>query len=222
MKPSGILATLALLIGPSAPAAAQEPDPEVPSAPAELALRELQTLREQPIQDPARRLRLELHLIYHVAAEHEPWVDSLQAIVDDPETAEALDPAIVQAYLGGTEVLRAKHGTWPPSRLKWVRRGVANLDGARSLAPDDLDVVYLQTASTLFLPFFMARGEEAEADLADLANALLSGPGDLDPSVHERMVGFVTDHSDRLDPAVRGRVHSEWGVPAADQSDGRR
>ena len=216
-----LLTLILLVLASTGSVAAQEGDPDVPRVPSEEALEEWRILQKSPLADSERNLRLELHLLYHVAAEDEPCVDSLQVLAEDTLTLQSLERPLTEAYLGAVEVLRAKHGTWPPSRLKWARRGVARLDTARESAPEDPDVVYLQTASTLFLPFFMGRGDQAEEDLGDLARILLAGPGTMAPSVYDRMVGFVTDNLDRLDPAIRGQVAAGLQGSSMGEGDGR-
>ena len=154
--------------------------------------------------DPVVRM----DLLYHVATEEEAWVDSLQTAVE-AGLAQAretgTDSLVVSGYLGALEVLRAKHGTWPPSRIKWVRRGVERLDVLVEQRPTDVHVLYLRTVSTLFLPSIMGREEQATRDLESLALLLVEEPtsaADLNPAIQDRITGFVLEYGDRLDPAV--------------------
>ncbi len=167
-----------------------------------------------------------MDLLYHVATEEEAWVDSLQTAVDAGlararETGG--DSLVVSGYLGALEVLRAKHGTWPPSRIKWVRRGVERLDLLVDEEPTDLHVLYLRTVSTLFLPSIMGREEQAGQDLESLAILLLealdSGPS-LAPAIQDRITGFVLEYGDRLDPEILHELHTAQkpGDPSDERS----
>jgi hypothetical protein len=153
-----------------------------------------------------------MDLLYHAATEEEAWVDSLQAVIEtDLESRRdaGADSAVVTGYLGALEVVRAKHGTWPPSRIKWVRRGVERLDALVAAHPEDAHLRYLRTASTLFLPSLMGREERATADLEILANLLVREPDPgaaIPPAIRSRMVGFVLLHGTWLDTEILDRL----------------
>lgn len=216
----GIAPLVLLAMAGSAPASgAQERGPEEfvaspDSSPAAAAVAELGRARAS---GEALLPLVRIDLLYHAATEDEVWVDSLQTALEGElasRRATGGDSAIVAGYLGALEVLRAKHGTWPPSRIKWVRRGVGRLDALVAANPEDAHLRYLRTASTLFLPSLMGREERAAADLEILATLLAHSPdrrGAIPPSIHGRMVGFVLLHGTWLDRDTLSRLAADDG-----------
>jgi hypothetical protein len=211
----GILLGVALAGALPFPGAAQGSDdaPEVHS-PWEAALRSLNEADSLGVTLPAVE---RLDLLYLVAAEKEPWVDTLQAELDErlAGVGTPADSTLALGYLGALEVLRAKHGTWPPSRIKWVRRGVGRLDGLVQDHPTDVHLRYLRTVSTLFLPGFMGRGEEARSDMERLAELLSEAGKDLEPYLRGRVAGFVLEYGDWLGEGTRADVSEVIDAEAA-------
>lgn len=88
---------------------------------------------------------------------------------------EARDAAVLEAYHGALLLLRAKHGSWPPSRWRDARAGIAALDRAVAWAPEDPEVRYLRLVNALNLPSLFGRRETARSDLDVLAQLFASG-----------------------------------------------
>jgi hypothetical protein len=94
---------------------------------------------------------------------------------------------LLLAYGGAFLLLDAKHGTWPPARLRSVRAGLERLDAAVAAAPDDVEVRYLRLVSTLYLPGVFGRRESARSDAAALRRLLPAAPATLPPLLHRVM-----------------------------------
>lgn len=88
---------------------------------------------------------------------------------------------LLSAYQGALITLRAKHGAWPPSRLRHVREGLAVLDRAVRLHPDRTEIRYLRLLSCYHLPGALGRADSVQEDFAALARLL---PHDRDASPH--------------------------------------
>ena len=109
--------------------------------------------------------------------------------------AERPPDALLLAYDGALTMLRAKHGTWPPSRLRAVRDGLERLDAAVALAPSDVEVLYLRLVNTHYLPGFFGRRDTARADLRAVRVLLPHAPPTLPAALRDAIAGFVQDHA---------------------------
>jgi hypothetical protein len=90
--------------------------------------------------------------------------------------------------------LRAKHGTWPPSRLRHLREGLSILDGAVAARPDEAEVRYLRLLSCYYLPGILGRGRSVREDFAALARLLPEARHDFPPELYAAMVRFVLEN----------------------------
>lgn len=80
--------------------------------------------------------------------------------------------ATLTAYRGALVTLRAKHALWPPQKLRYMREGLALLDGAVAANPDAAEVRYLRLMSCYYLPGLFGRGGSVREDFAALARLL--------------------------------------------------
>jgi 15-cis-phytoene synthase len=104
------------------------------------------------------------------------------------ERSPGLSPAhgpLLLAYDGAFAMLAAKHGTWPPSRLRAVRTGLHRLDAAVAAAPDDVEIRYLRLINTHYLPGFFGRRDSARSDAAALRRVLPVAGSGLPPLLHQ-------------------------------------
>jgi hypothetical protein len=105
--------------------------------------------------------------------------------------------ALLTAYRGAFTMLEAKHGSWPPSRLRAVREGLRHLDSAAALVPDDIEVRYLRLVSTHYLPGLFGRRESARADLRAVAELLPAARDVLPPELYHVVAVFVHEQATR-------------------------
>jgi hypothetical protein len=153
-----------------------------------------------PDGDADRRDRLidQARELFHDGVDDEHAVERGSEIIDllHADPCSGSRGALILAYDGAFRSLRAKHGHWPPARLRDVRAGLARLDAAVILAPSDLEVRYLRLVNTLFLPRLFGRAGTARSDMAALACALPHEHSDHSPAFYRRMVDFVLVHGD--------------------------
>jgi len=80
--------------------------------------------------------------------------------------------ALLTGYRGALLALEAKHGFWPHTRIRDLRRALDVLDAQVEATPDHEEVRYLRMLSTAFLPAILGRGEGVDDDLEALVTLL--------------------------------------------------
>lgn len=180
------------------------------------------TVENRTLQDRIEGVRA----MYFLSVEEGDWVDiakdslSLLMGMVNPETPEE---AIIQAYRGAIEVVRAKHSRWPPNKLKYLNQGAAILDYLVDAHPDDLELRYLRLASYRFLPFFLSREGSVAEDLQILVADLPRKPEAFSPPIYQAVLSFVLENGE-LGEVDRIRFQQAMGVrPMAngDTNNGR-
>ena len=178
--------------------------------------------RSRTLQDRVEGVRA----MYFLSVEEGDWVevakDSLSLLMGmvNPETPEE---AIIQAYRGAIEVVRAKHSRWPPNKLKYLNQGAAILDFLVDAHPNDLELRYLRLASYRFLPFFLSREESVAEDLRILVEDLPQKPEAFSPTIYRAVLSFVLENGE-LEEVDRIRFEQAMGArPMAngDTNNGR-
>ena len=111
------------------------------------------------------------------------------------------DPTVM-AYSGSLELLEAAR-TWAVwNKHKLATEGLMKLDRSVALAPDNLEVRFIHGETTLHLPFFYHRKEQAEQDFAFIApraeSAARQGtlPAQLAAEALNRYGSILQDRSD--------------------------
>lgn len=118
-----------------------------------------------------------------------------QLRTDAPAFAHNHAPLIL-AYEGAFAMLEAKHGAWPPSRLRAVRAGLRRLDDAVAAAPDDVEIRYLRLVNTHYLPGFFGRRDSARQDLAAVQRLMQSPRHGLHPALVPVVAEFLRGAAD--------------------------
>ncbi|HEX2081166.1 MAG TPA: hypothetical protein VHG08_25915, partial [Longimicrobium sp.] len=122
-------------------------------------------------------------------------------------TRDAHVRTTLMAYAGAFTTLRAKHGTWPPDRLRHMRGGLAVLDSVITAHPDHPEARYLRLMSCYYLPRVLGRGWSVREDFAALARLLPSVRGDYPPDLYLSIARFVMEHG-RPSPAQRAALQA--------------
>lgn len=117
------------------------------------------------------------------------------------------DDAVLAAYHGAFVTLRAKHGFWPPDRLRHLRDGLEIMDDAVTARPDHPEIRYLRLLSCYFLPGILGRGDSVREDFEALAGLLPSAGADFPPELYGAMVRFVLDNG-RLEAHQRAPLEA--------------
>ena len=115
-------------------------------------------------------------------------VESLRA---SPDWTRDRLRTTIEAYEGALITLRAKHATWPPTKLHHLRHGLAILDGVVTRDPEHLETRYLRLMSCYSLPRALGRRASVAEDFAALARLLPSARGEYPPDHYRAIVTFV-------------------------------
>ena len=144
------------------------------------------------------------------------WLENARATyllaVEDPSVIEEAQAALehrtdddptAAAYFAAFTVLEAKHARWPHLKLRFLNRGLGELDDLVEAHPDQVEIRYLRLLSCYFLPRFFGRTESVEEDFAALGRLLPDSREQFGPELYRQMVRFVL----------------ESGAPSADQRE---
>ncbi len=146
-------------------------------------------------QAPPPGARTGLELVRHLylnAVESERAIPRGMAEVDRQRTtARGNVDATLAAYRGAFTLLRAKHGSWPPDRLRHTRDGLAVLDSVIAEHPDHAEARYLRLMSCFYLPRILGRGWSVRDDFAALSRLLPSVHEQYPPELYRAIVDFV-------------------------------
>jgi hypothetical protein len=122
--------------------------------------------------------------------------------------------ATLTAYVGAFTLLRAKHGVWPPDRLRHTRRGLATLDSLIAAHPEHAEARYLRLMSCYYLPRVLGRGWSVREDFAQLSRLLPGVRGQYPPELYRAIVQFVLQNgrpSPEQRAALEASLHASRG-----------
>lgn len=114
--------------------------------------------------------------------------------IDSPSTLTEERAAILTAYSGALRTLRAKHGRWPPARLRDLQHGLSTMDDVIARFPDLAEIRYLRLMSCYYLPSLFGRSESVREDFSALARLLPSAKGELSPELYAAVARFVLEN----------------------------
>jgi hypothetical protein len=145
-----------------------------------------------------------IRALYFSAVDESSLVERGLALAERAHTAapDELKP-VLRGYQGAFITLRAKHGTWPPSRLKAVKEGLAVLDEVVAVAPDHVEVRYLRLMSAYYLPGLFGRKDRVREDFEVLALLLPGERQRFPPDLFRSIAEFVIANSDLDDAALK-------------------
>jgi hypothetical protein len=148
----------------------------------------------------------EVRALYYAAVERaaaiQPAMDRVEALRAEAAPASDL-AAVLAAYEGAVVTLRAKHGSWPPSRLRHMRNGLATLDSVVATHPALAEPRYLRLMSCYYLPAILGRKGSVREDFDALATLLPGERGRIPAELHAAIVRFVVEHGELPDERRR-------------------
>lgn len=137
--------------------------------------------------------------LYYAAVERASAIDPAMERVEALRAAALPGgemEAVLAAYAGAVTTLRAKHGSWPPSRLRHMRNGLATLDSVVAEHPALAEPRYLRLMSCFYLPAILGRKKSVREDFGALAALLPGERGRIPADLHAAIVRFVVEHGD--------------------------
>jgi len=162
------------------------------TAPTEKVPAELQRLRElyfAAVQSP------------HSLALAEREVQTMRAA----DLAAPNMDVLLTAYSGALRTLRAKHGSWPPARLRDLQEGLRTLDGLVDRHPDVAEVRYLRLMSCYYLPALLGRTGSVREDFQALGRLLPAARHSFSRELYSAAAEFVLENGE-LQPNDRARL----------------
>lgn len=167
---------------------------------------------------PGARTGLEqVRHLYYEAIQSERAIPRGLAEVERQRThtRDANARATLTAYVGAFTLLRAKHGAWPPDRLRHTRNGLATLDSLIREHPDHAEARYLRLMSCYYLPRILGRGWSVREDFAQLARLLPGLRGEYPPDLYRAIVQFVLQNG-HPSPEQRAALEASLHASLAD------
>lgn len=118
-------------------------------------------------------------------------VDDEDALKTTRAAIDACDGDVYRAYDGALIALKGKHAFWPPSKLKYVRRGLDVLDDQVQDHPDNVEIRYLRLLTCYHLPGILGRAPSVAEDFDALALLLPDVAEDYPRELYAEMIRFV-------------------------------
>lgn len=168
---------------------------------------------QQATAHPLTRLRK----LYYSAVDDRESIGAALAEIDRLRAAGqartgSRHAALLDAYRGAVTTLRAKHGRWPPDRLRHLNNGLRQLDNAIADAPDVVEIRYLRLMSCYYLPGVLGRGSSVREDFDALARLLPGAADEFPAELYRAIISFVLEHGD---PGASQRAALEAAVRAS-------
>ncbi len=99
--------------------------------------------------------------------------DSKKAEIFYKELKEIANPdAIILAYLGSAEALRAKHAFNPINKLAYLKQGSNSLAKAVYAAPNNLEIRFLRFSLEHYVPSFLGYSKNLDVDRIKIIDLL--------------------------------------------------
>lgn len=156
------------------------------------------SIQPEPENEMLGRIRNE----FYQAVENEDALNSLTHFIEGTfSTDPAKYPAVILAYYGALESVRAKHTYNPYSKFKHVTAGLKKLDKAVDMMPDKLEIRFLRFAVLHNIPGIFGVADERNADLKVSYEQLLRQDySSLGRKLQKGIAEFLM-RSGRLEPA---------------------
>ncbi len=162
--------------------------------------------------DGSNKLKLsEVRELFYRAVESESSLDSLNAYLESNYAKkDSKHRAVLLAYEGAAESLKAKYAFWPFSKLSYLETGVELMTEAVGLSPDNIEVRFLRFSVLHHVPGFLGYGDFLKTDTAELLKLLTEKKQpEIDRKLKMNIVRFVLD-SGRLLPEQENKLSGTY------------
>lgn len=146
----------------------------------------------QAIEHPSLETVREL---YFTAVEDETAIAIALTHIAAHRATGGTSAALLDAYVGAFDLLRAKHASWPGSKLRHARAGLRRLDAAVRADPAHAEIRYLRLVSTVHLPGFFDRDATVRQDTGHLVTAVTSAAGIVPRRLQTVVLALLVDHA---------------------------
>ncbi|RME57784.1 hypothetical protein D6779_07920, partial [Candidatus Parcubacteria bacterium] len=102
-----------------------------------------------------------------------------------------LPEAIRLSYIGALQTLKARDASFPLTKLKWLKRGMATLKKARQLDSLNVEVIFVQGVVCFRVPKLFGYRDDARRHFATLIRQLPSQWQQYDSEFVQEMLDFL-------------------------------
>lgn len=111
---------------------------------------------------------------FHTAVEDKKHIEPAIKLFEQIARQEPKYVGRVEVYMGALVTLKGKHAFFPPTKLKWTKRGLAIMDNGLKKAPADIEALFIHGAVCYHLPFFFQRGDDAQRNFKEISKHMPS------------------------------------------------
>lgn len=135
---------------------------------------------------------------YYAAVNSAKITDNLY----DELQAYSRKTALIQAYIGSLEALKAKHAYNPYSKLQFLKQADQSMRQAVKADPENIEIRFLRFSYQYYVPEFLGYSTHKEADVKVIVNQILAGNyASDDKELMKQIVGFL-EETKSVSPAV--------------------
>lgn len=122
-------------------------------------------------------------------------VKKIDAEINKFEHQLATDPedSLARVFLGSAYALRAKHGSWGPTKLKFLKRAKANMEQAVRAAPSDARVRLVRAIGYYRIPKRFGVRETAISDFKQLVPLAKDERNGLQKSERQALLYYASE-----------------------------
>lgn len=127
------------------------------------------------------------------------------ASINDSDKADVLcsqlkaikDPdALIMAYLGSAQAIKAKHAWNPVNKMSYLKQGFNTINQAVAKDPNHLEVRFLRFSLQFYVPAFLGYSKNLDADKDKIITLLQNQKNanlNIDKKIIKDMVNFMID-----------------------------
>ena len=155
---------------------------------------------------------------FYAAVEDEKRIEPTIALFEQIGEREPEYVGRTQVYIGALVALKGKHAFFPHTKLKWVNRGLAIMDGGLKKDLGDIEALFIHGTTCYYLPFFFQRRDDAQRDFKEIIKQMPLQVHAYDPKLITNIVVFLLENA-KLTPdekvylqALKNRLESQRPV----------
>ncbi len=155
---------------------------------------------------------------FYAAVEDEKRIEPTIALFEQIGEREPEYVGRTQVYIGALVALKGKHAFFPHTKLKWVNRGLAIMDGGLKKDLEDIEALFIHGTTCYYLPFFFQRRDDAQRDFKEIIKQMPLQVHAYDPKLITNIVVFLLENA-KLTPdekvylqALKSRLGSQRPV----------
>ena len=167
-----------------------------------------------PSEDYMERLRL----TYYRSVDDEEVMDDLEKLIFSEEfgSDSSGQPAIIVAYKGAFEALKAKHAFWPVSKLNYLNKSLEILSKAIEIEPNNLEIRFLRFSILHHVPGILGHSDETQEDAEIIYHLVINDYNNLSLSLQRGFVEFLIS-SERLSEEQNHLLRRKFALAKLDE-----